>query len=338
MAAALIAGTVAVGLGTAVLNWLNSDEARKASAAERKRMEALLAKIQTPNFKPDDLTTEEYRVVGTFAPEAAPYIQLAKPELVSGETELAQVGLEPRLAALRKLTEVSRTGRDLESDILMQQAAEEAARVGRGLSGSITQGMASRGQLGSGQELAAQLAAQQQGTTRAADSTRVAALEAIRRRNEALAGSAELGGQIRSEAIGLEKSRADVINEFNKLSSARQQDYQNYYADLQNQAALRALQERQRVEDANVAGRNTLQREKMDVSQRNYENEMSKYRAQAGLSDVARSDIQTEARQKAETIGGVGDILQTGIAYGARPEYTPTAPVTPTNNALRRTY
>lgn len=332
MALPAIAGIIAVGAGTAILNYLNSEQGRRASAAERARLEELLAKIQTPNFKPEDLTFEEYQYVGTFSPQAAKYIEYARPEFATGESELAQVGLAPRTEALERLMQRSKTGRDLESDILMGEGTRQAMIAGKGQQEAILDAMRRQGRAGGGAELAAMLQSGQSAQGRAAQNTRAAALEAIRNRQESMLQAADLGGQIRSEAIGLEGEKADAINRFNENVTKSRQDYEYYLKDLANKAALREADMRQGIADRNVEGRNLLQRERQDVSQRNFENDMAKYRSQAGLSDVARSDIRDTTQQRAETIGGLGDMAQSAIAYGSRPEYKPMQYESPAPN------
>ena len=85
-----------VAIGTAVISayqqWKQSEAGRNASAAESKKMEELLAKVQTPNFDPSKLTPEDYAVVRKHIPQVAEYVAEANPSLVKADSAGAIAG------------------------------------------------------------------------------------------------------------------------------------------------------------------------------------------------------------------------------------------------------
>src|SRR6056297_712372 len=241
-----------------------AQNANNEAARERfLQVAELLDKVQQPNFNYRSLAPEEFSVVGEFAPQVAQYVAEQDPTFVRGISEDAKQSREVQKQVLRDFLESAR-GEDVQSQIEAQRAVDRTLQTSRGIDEQILQSMARRGAAGSGLELAARLAGAQRGTSQLAQAQQQAASDAARRRLQALAQSGSMAGDIRREEIGREKTNADILNAFNRRSAARLQEQRRYAAGLQNQSQLRNLQERQRVDEKNVAQRNLTDRAERD--------------------------------------------------------------------------
>lgn len=315
MVAALPIAVMAASAGVSALaQWLSSREAQEATAEERARVQALFDKLQAPTFDPSQLTPEEFQVVGTYAPDVAPYFAEVNPQLVSADTADARAGRGAQREALQRLIETSRAGGMGDSllQAQMQQANLQAAQAAQQNRNAIQAQMARRGQMGSGMDYALQLAGGVQPQMQAAQSGISQATEAYRQKLNALRGAADLGGTIRGEDVALSGQNAAIINAFNqRVAQARRQAALNQQ-DVANEAQRYNLGVRQSTADRNVAQRNQYQRSERDrqdeLKQRAFDNTMAITRGQAGLSDQRVGDILGAARQRNQTIQSIGDV------------------------------
>ena len=82
-------------LGSAVVGgisqFMNSQAANGANAAEIQQLQGLVNKIQQPNFNPASLTPQDYAVVGKYAPQVAQHVQEMNPTLINqGSAAISQ--------------------------------------------------------------------------------------------------------------------------------------------------------------------------------------------------------------------------------------------------------
>jgi hypothetical protein len=322
---AVMAGSAAI---SALAQWLNSREALEATDAERARVQAIFDKMQAPDFDFSRLTPEEFRVVGTYAPDVAPYIAEANPELVRAETPDAMAGRAAQREALQRLMETSRAG-GMGDELLqaqMQQANLQGAQALQQTRNAIQSQMARRGQMGSGLDYALQLAGGAQPQMQAAQAGISQATEAYRQKLNALRGAADLGGTIRGEDVALSGQNAAIINAFNQRVAQARRNAALNQQDVQNEAQRYNLGQRQSAADRNVQTRNQFQTQERnradDLRQQQFENQMGIARGQAGLSDQRVDDIMGAARQRNQTIQSIGDVgVMSGELWNRQENY-----------------
>lgn len=315
-------GMIAIAAGTALAQYLNSERARELSREERARLEQLLNKIETPNFDLEQLEPEEYQMLETYTPEVAPYVAEEAPQLVQMSRDMQQ-GRGAQMDALSQLRQIAAQERDPAMMAALEEASRRAQTDAQSRQQSILQDAARRG-IGSGAmgaaSIAAQLGGAASGMERSAQEGRLAAMEAYRNRLGALRDSANLGGDIYQQDFRTQSTNADIVNRFNQRLAQRQQDYGQYRAEQLNRAQLQNMQGRQRAADANVEARNRARRDRMDMQQRMYENEMNQWRARAGQSGLKVSDIQREAQDRGQMIQSAGDIAAYGYGRQQQPD------------------
>lgn len=318
MVVPLIIGAVAIASGIA--QYLNSEKGRKASVAERKKLEELLNKVQQPNFDASALKPEEYKVVQQFTPQGSSFIEEKDPLLTRADSEGAKSGRDAQMAALQKLTSLSQSGSDPMLEMQTRQALNEAGTANRGRVGAITESFARRGQGGGPQEMLAQLLGSQQTNEQSTNAATSLAIEAERRKLQSLMDSANLGGRIRGEDVQLEGQNNDILNQFNQRFAARKQGWQDNQAALVNDAQKFNIGQNQSAADRNTSTKNSFMTRNQDTYNRvqgdKYAAEMAKYGQQVPLSNMARQDIAagTDAANKA--IGGAAGGAMSAAASG----------------------
>lgn len=321
-----ITAAIAVGAGTqivgGIMNWQNSESARKANAKERAKMQGLIDKIGMPDFDTSMITPEEYKVLQKFSPEIAPYVEEQAPGVLKAASEGATQGREAQMAALDRLRNLSATGQDTQSKILQDQALSAAAAQSRGQQDAIQQSLQRRGMAGSGMGLVQALLAQQGSGSAAQQASQQAALNAYNTRLQALRDSASLGSQIRGQDIDLEAKNLDIMNDFNRRAADRRQAYLNAAADVRNKAQASNLDLAQQIANQNTAARNAARAANQDTrnqaASKMFDAQMSKAGQQSQLSQAAMNANTQAAMDRNQMItglaGAAGSMAQ---GYGA---------------------
>jgi hypothetical protein len=302
----IIAGGVA--LGSAIMQYINSKKGRELAAAERAKLEALLAKVQDPQFDASALNPEDYRVVQQYVPQGAPFIEEVAPQLTKAQSEGAKAGREAQMNALERLSQLSTSDRDPLMDLQASQALQKAGVANQGRVGAITESFARRGQGGGPQEMLAQMLGSQQSNEMANQSMTNLAVEAQRRKLQALADSAQLGGQIRGEDVALESRNNDILNQFNQRFAARRQGWEDARADMLNDAQRANIDRAQGVADRNVSTRNQFAVDNRnrynDVEGKKWGVSMDRLGRQSNLGGMARDDIAANTNAQNQAVSG----------------------------------
>lgn len=302
----VIAGGIA--LGSAIMQYMNSQEGRELAADERAKLEALLAKVQDPQFDASALNPEDYRVVQQYVPQGAPFIEEVAPQLTKAQSEGAKAGREAQMNALERLSQLSTSDRDPLMDLQASQALQKAGVANQGRVGAITESFARRGQGGGPQEMLAQMLGSQQSNEMANQSMTNLAIEAQRRKLQALADSAQLGGQIRGEDVALESHNNDILNQFNQRFAARKQSWENARADMLNDAQRANIDRAQGVADRNVSTRNQFAVDNRnrynDVEGKKWGVSMDRLGRQSNLGGMARDDIAANTNAQNQAVSG----------------------------------
>lgn len=301
---------VAVAAATALAQYLNSEQARKDTAAQRRKIEALYNKLQMPNLDPTMIKPEEYQIIGTFVPEAAPYIAEIAPTMVQ-ENAPMQESRKAQLDALTQMRQSAQMERDPALMAMLEQADASSSANAEQQRQAVLAQMQRRGQLGSGMELASQMAGSGQAMARGAESGRAAAIEAFRNRQQAVRDSGSMAGNIYGQQSQLQSKNADIINAFNQRSTSAQQQWANQRANMLNDANLRQANLKQRVGEANIDMRNKYNQGVIDrrneVGQQKFVNERGITGDRAGLSREQITDIIGTGRDRSQAIQGIGE-------------------------------
>lgn len=319
MVVPLVTGAIAV--GSAVAQYMQSEEARALSAEERERLEALIAGVQSPNFSWEKLDPKTYAVVAKYQPQVASFIQEKAPEVTKMASQDAVMAREAQREALTRLR-AQGAGQDPLGDAELAENLSQAAVANRGRNQAVKEDFARRGQGGGTSEMLAQMLGTQQANEQAATGSRQAYIEAQRRKLQALRDSSSLAGSIRDDEFRVERGNNDIINSFNQRTATRQQGWADNAAGIANDASKYNLGNEQDTANRNVGAANQFavqgQQREDDLKQRGFTNDMAKVKAQAGITDMARDDIVGGARDRNAAIAGGAEGAQTVLKYSDR--------------------
>lgn len=313
---ALVIGGVA-SLGSGIAQWLNSREAQKASAAETKRLQGLLDKIQEPTFDTRDITPQELRVLEQYSPQIAQFVEEPSPELVQAMSEGAQKGRRTQLDSLDKFQELAKTGNDPILALQQARAQRQAASQAASARTTLDEANQRRGiGLGSGVGYAGQMQAIQDAQLQQALAGEQANADAYQRQVLNLQNAANLGGQIRNEDVDLESRNVGALNDYNRRIADMRNTYNQYATGLQNNAQMFNQQQNQNVYQQNVANRYNAQVANRDyandAAQNVYGNKLRKLGINSELAGQRRADAQMNAQINNRAIQGVSDAVNTG--------------------------
>jgi hypothetical protein len=292
---------------TAAAQYYQSEKARGATKDRLKELEKDFNKLVPPGYdvKVSDppayirqsvgeptmdmssITPEQYKQVEKYKPDVAPYILEQNPELVK-ESATAKEGQQARIDAMRRLKQVASEGGDPEFAQAMRKAAQNAQVEAQSRNQSVLQGMARRGQLNTGMQLAAQLQGNSDAMSRNAQMSGDAAVQSYRNKLQSLKDSAALGGQIRDDEMSLAGKNTDIINSFNERTSRNRQNWENQRVGTLNDAQARNIAQAQELANMNTGDRNKAafaDRDRRDQLQkylygirndeRNYQNQLT---------------------------------------------------------------
>lgn len=331
-----IAGAMMVpSIVSGIMGYLNDSEANEVSAQERKKLEGLLAQVQSPQFSPEQLTPESYRVLQQYVPQVASFVQEVAPNVVTGDTAEARQGKDIEQQVLQEMLGISQDGTDATTDIQLnraKRASDDAASSARATADAT---QARRGfQPGGALSYALSQDATNQGLQRNAMAGEQAVMDAAGRRTDALGQVGRMGTQMTGRANDMEKANAAIMNAFNEHLASNRNQYNQYAAGVQNQGQQFNIGQNQGAFDKSVAGRNQAQQFNMnrgdDIVRAQTAHQMNKLGQQSNITGMARQDATNAAdtSNRAWNAGaqavtaGLGAANQAG-AFAAAPKPEP---------------
>ncbi len=307
----MIPVAIAVAVGTGIAQYMNSEQARKASAKERQKMSEALQKIQEPGFDFSNITPEEYKVIGKYVPQVAQYVAEANPTLIEKSGQMKE-GQGAMLDALRQYKNIAQSNSDPAFQAQMDLAARKTQAEAQSRQESALLAAQRRGQGGSLASLGAQLQGGSAAMDRNAEMGKNAAIEAYRNKLDAMRQSAALGGQVYAQDEGYQRNNADIVNSYNARAATGRQNYLNNSADTLNSAQRVNLQAAQGAADSNVAARNSAALANRDrvnaLRQQVYGNTMAKYGQQVNNSNANVQGINSAAQDRNQAMQSVAGI------------------------------
>lgn len=364
-------GVIALGIGavTGIAQYYQAEKARKASQQRLDKIEALFRKLVPPNYDlsieaPPEMHTENLeknfakelpktkfdksliKQVGEFLPDFPKLVKEEAPQLLK-ETKITKEDAERQREAIKEFDRIAKSETDPRFRLLVERAKKRAQSEAQSRGETIKTNMARRGISGSGLEMAAQLGSSASAMDRLADIEMQAAADAYKNRLEALATGSDLSAKLANRDMDKQRYNLDLINKFNERMSERSQKLEDRRSELQNEANIKNLRERQRLEELNrsrgdvIAGREA-EEARMDVNRadkikewtyrqrlaerdrlnklrrQQYEDQLSQFRGMAGLEDARRTSEEQSSRDKISAIGTLGDTAGKLSMLGAR--------------------
>lgn len=331
---------VGIGAAGALMNYLNSEESRKIAKSERAKLEALVNKLQSPQFETSTLTPPELKVLETYTPQVAEMVYEVSPELVtvSDRARMGQRAQDAALARLQSISQGTAPGANLE----VIAALDNAMQRGGAQRDAILADMGRQGLTPSSSAYSnLQYGAANQSQKNMFMTSLQAAIADRARRDQATTQSADLGGNINRFEVDLERLNDDIVNQVNRRNTEARRNYLANRADEMNRASMYNMGMRQKYSDQNLNNLYQAQVQGRDLrnkqAQANYDTERDKLSALAGVSNSRVSDAYSTGQDRSNLISGLANAGMTGMmaygnaseraadreAYGRRPtEYT----------------
>lgn len=315
-----IAAMVGMSAAGAIINYLNSEEARKIAKSERAKLEALVNKLQSPQFETSTLTPPELKVLETYTPQVAEMVYEVAPELVtvSDRARMGQRAQDAALARLQSISQGTAPGANLE----VIAALDNAMQRGGAQRDAILADMGRQGLTPSSSAYSnLQYGAANQSQKNMFMTSLQAAIADRARRDQATTQSADLGGNINRFEIDLERLNDDIVNQVNRRNTEARRNYLANRADEMNRASMYNMGMRQKYSDQNLNNLYQAQVQGRDLRnkqvQANYDTERDKLSALAGISTNRVGDAYRNAQDTSNLISGLTNAGMTGaMMYG----------------------
>lgn len=257
-----------------------------------------------PTIEEQRITLEKLKSAGLLTPDQEQTI-LQDPSL------MMQITTDPRLkdaqmGALAQLQQTGRTGLNISDEAALNQINQNTATQARGRNDAILQNMAQKGQGGSGAQLAAQLSNAQAATNNAQNNGLNVAAQAQQRALQAMAQSGQMASGIQNQEFGQDAAKAQAADQINRFNSANRQQVSNQNTGLRNAAQQYNLGNNQRIMDSNVGISNQQEMHNKALYQQQFNNEMMKSQALAGVLNNQANAYNNRANQTAQMWAGIG--------------------------------
>ncbi len=274
-----------------------------------------LIKVNIPDPAKQAVAFKQYQLTGQLDPKLEQAIK-ANPsalEQVVKNTKYS-AAQDKALGQLQQLGEQG--GLSLSDKGALEGELATSANKDKASRAAITDDFERRGQGGSGMALQAQLAGAQDAGDRDSRARLQSLGGAQDRALKAIEGSGELAGKLNSEDYQRQSDLAQARDRINQFNTQNAQAVAQRNAATQNAAQASNLEARQKVSDQNVGVYNTQEQHNKGLVQQNFENEMTKAKAQAdaytGGATNARADQARSDQQLGGGLSGLGQVA-TGI-------------------------
>lgn len=285
-----------------------SASAGARSNAENDMKEALAAyNIPLPDLDKMRLALEDYQSVGNLTPQMEALQNL-------GPSALQGIQTDPKyneytLAALQKMKEVSDKGLPEADRAQLQSLLGAASLQNKGAQQQILENRQARGMGGSGDELAAQLAASQGGANRASNEALQLASMAAQRKLDATGRTADLAQSLSNTDYGRQANLATAQDAISKFNISNAQDVGSRNVNRGNQAQQTNLANMQNISNQNVGQHNYQQEHNKNLQQQQFNNQMSRAGGIADAHQNLAAVNQNNARATARMYAGIGSSL-----------------------------
>lgn len=300
----IMAGIAAAGT---IAQLINSERGRRMARSERRRLEQLAQKLESPQFDTTELTVPELKLLEEYTPEVADLIYEVEPKLLEGQSQRAQLGKRAQETALSRLESIA-GGQDELGDLAIIKAINDAVEASGRQREGLLANLARQG-VSPSSSAYSQLQFQQQGASQKNmfDAALDAAIAERSRRDQAIGRSADLGGTILGSEMDLERYNTGLINRINERNTQARRQYLANRANAMNEAQRYNLAQRQKLYETNLMNQFEQKSKARDLRNKQAE---ADYRAQVQRISGAQSKqplITEEIQGQNQAIQGMGN-------------------------------
>lgn len=318
MAIGMAIAMAAPAIISGIMTFLNNREANKLAGEERRKLEQLVEQLKAPEFDPAQLDPAVFQVLENYVPEVASFLAEVAPTMMTGESAQAQEGLQIERDYLRQMMEQSQTGEDAELAIARNQARRDMAQNQQSGRATADAQMARRGFTPAG-PMAYALSAQANSDAMASNALagERGVADAADRRRTAMGEAGDLGRRFTDRGDDMESKNAEIMNAFNERVASLGNQHRQYAANTRNQAGMFNIKARQGAADKTAQSAYDTSKFNMGrkdgIVQAKADFDMKKLAGRAGITNMAREDIQNNAATKNAAWTAAGDAATKGI-------------------------
>lgn len=313
-AAAILGGSALVG------GIMSGNAAKKGAQAQidaANRNAALFAGIKVPTIEEQKIILQTPALMGQYSPEQLQGMSLNISEMEGVKADQSTVDAQNQ--ALQGIGEVAKGGYSESDKATAREIQRTVSQDAQARQKSILNAMASRGTLGSGMELAAQLQGNQQAAEQMSRGGEGLTQQAQARALQALGQQGSLAGQMRGQQFSEKSQIAQAQDAINKFNTMNRQNVNESNMGLRNQAQMTNLQMKQNQEDLRARNANSMEEHNKGLIDTDYRNRLA--RAQGIASGNAQIANAEQAKQNANAgmISGIAQGIGTiAGSYGAQ--------------------
>lgn len=269
-----------------------------------------------PTVEAQQLALERYRSAGNLDPTLEDAVKL-------GDSNYGGISTDPKykqaqLDALDSLSGIEKSGGlNLTDRANLEKILGNINADERGSREAILADSRSKGSMGSGSELVAQLMNQQDASTKAHSQGLSIAAQAQQRALDAIAKKGSLGGDIRGQEFDEQAKAAAAQDAISKWNAQNTQTTRSGNVNRLNSAQEYNVKNNQRIMDSNADLANKEQIHNKDLYQQYFNNQMDLNKAKSNVRTGAAQNFNTNAQRTADMWNGIGSgVSQTAGSIG----------------------
>jgi len=265
-----------------------------------------------PPIEAQQLALEKYKSSGNLTATLEDAVSL-------GDSNYGGISTDPRykqaqLDSLDSLTGIERAGGlNLTDRANLEKILGNINADERGAREAILADSRSKGSMGSGSELVAQLMNQQDASTKAHSQGLSIAAQAQQRALDAIEKRGRLGGDVRGQEYDEQAKVAAAQDAINRWNAENMQNTRGANVNRMNTAQQYNLEKNQNLMNQNVDLSNKEQIHNKGLYQTHFDNQMDLNKAKSNVRTGAAQNFNTNAQRTADMWNGIG----TGVSQTA---------------------
>ncbi len=309
--AVMMGASIAAPIIGGIIGNMASQGDRDRAAAAAAEAVSIIDKVGAPPDLSKAIIFEKFKQAGVLNPEMEQQINIGFSQVskIQEDTKLRDAQINAlEMYKTRQQGGLTPQDRAAFNEIRQKNQADVQGKLQQ-----IQQNYASRGQGGSGSELASSLMASQGGANQAsAEGDRIAAT-ASQNALTALSQGGQLAGQIRGQDFSNAQVKANAADEFQRFQTTQNASMQQRNVGSTNAAQAANLQQAQKTQDTNTQVDNQEKLREVEAQRQYWQDQLSLATARAGARTGQVNQYQNSANATANMWSGIGS----GAGQGA---------------------
>lgn len=306
-------GAVTAAVVVAGGTYLASREAKKGAQAQADAAQASLNAfkgVKVPSIEEQQIILQNPDLMGQYTPEQQQAMSLNVSAMQDVKADQGTV--DAQNDALKGISEVADGGFTEGDKAASREVQRSVSNDAQARQKAILNSMASRGTLGSGMELAAQLQSAQQASQQMSSAGDNLTNQAQARALQALGQQGSLASSMRGQQFSEGSQKAQAADAINRFNTENQQNIMNSNVNERNRAQGINLAQKQMMENQRAQNANDTQMHNKALIQTQYANRRGQAQDIAGANAQLGAAKAAQANQQAQMYAGIAQGIGTG--------------------------